>query len=112
MWFYLRMDWDHRWAMELEAMTIPPDTLVTEIRHKLAQFIQEEIALDGHICIGSMLVFETIGENGRRGMFKFTTSADGVSALPVWTQTGFLDEAGDHSQWGEWEVEHGVDYEE
>ena len=83
-------------------MSIDPNTSVREVRRKIVDFVQAELAMDGHIAIGSFVMFETMGADGVRTLVKITTSSDGESPLPVWTQDGFLASAGDHDGWGEW----------
>ena len=83
-------------------MGIDADTPITDLRKTISDFVQEHVVVEGNVVIGTMLIFECIGEQGERRLAKYTTSADAASPLPEWTQVGYLHEAGDFEYWAEW----------
>jgi hypothetical protein len=64
-----------------------------ELRSRLHDAVSEHVELDvdtaGSVLTGWLLVFETVGEDGRRGFHTRSADALGDRSLPPWTAEGW-----------------------
>ncbi len=59
------------------------------IHAAITDSVTDDTELEGHILSGWVLVFETVGQDGVRGMHACSGDATGDSDLPPWTAEGW-----------------------
>lgn len=74
------------------SMVDPENPLVIQrraIHAAISDSLDEETSFEGHILSGWVLILETVGPNGERGMVTRSSDASGDLELPPWTSEGW-----------------------
>lgn len=59
------------------------------IHETVGKSLDDETSFAGHILSGWVLLYETVGPDGERGMHSRSSDATGETDLPPWTSEGW-----------------------